>query len=72
MRSELPEATVFRPAVMIGTEDRFFNNYAQLVKKLPFIPLVDGGETRLQPAWVRDVADGERGFGGGGGGALRR
>lgn len=59
VRSEVPGATIFRPAVMTGVEDRFFNAYAQLVKKLPFIPLVDGGETRLQPVWVRDVAQGE-------------
>lgn len=63
VRSELGDATIFRPAVMVGTEDRLFNAYAQLVKKLPFIPLVDGGHTRLQPAWVRDVADGEAGWG---------
>lgn len=59
VRSEVPGTTIFRPATMTGIEDKFFNNYAQLVKRLPFIPLIDGGETRLQPVWVRDVADGE-------------
>jgi uncharacterized protein YbjT (DUF2867 family) len=59
VHSEVPGATIFRPAVLTGTEDRLFNSYAQLVKRLPFIPLIDGGETRLQPTWVRDVADGE-------------
>jgi NADH dehydrogenase (ubiquinone) 1 alpha subcomplex subunit 9 len=42
--------------VVTGTEDRLFNNYASLIKMLPAFPLVDGGATRLQPVWVRDVA----------------
>ena len=59
VKSEVSSATIFRPALMTGTEDKFFNNYAQLVKRLPFVPLIDGGDTKLQPVWVRDVADGE-------------
>lgn len=58
VRSEVPSATIFRPAVLMGTEDKFFNTYAQLVKRLPFVPLIDGGHTRMQPVWVRNVADG--------------
>lgn len=42
---------------MIGAEDRFFNTIAMLGKSLPFIPLVDGGDTRLQPVYVKDVSD---------------
>jgi uncharacterized protein YbjT (DUF2867 family) len=57
VRSIIPTATIFKPAHMIGTEDRLYNNFAQLAKKLPFMPLVGGGETRLQPTYVRDVAD---------------
>lgn len=52
-----PRATILRPAVMIGAEDRFFNTIAMLGKSLPFLPLVDGGYTRLQPVYVRDVSD---------------
>lgn len=59
VRSEVPSATIFRPAVLMGTEDKFFNTYAQLVKRLPFVPLIDGGHTRMQPVWVRNVADGK-------------
>ncbi|GAB4820521.1 hypothetical protein N2152v2_007567 [Parachlorella kessleri] len=58
VKAEAPHATIFRPALMTGTEDKFFNNYAQLVKRMPFVPLIDGGDTKLQPVWVRDVADG--------------
>ena len=58
VRRLLPKATIFKAAHLIGVEDRLFNNYAQLAKKFPLIPLIDGGLNRLQPVWVRDVADG--------------
>ena len=58
VRRLLPKATIFKPGHLIGVEDRLFNNYAQLAKKFPLIPLIDGGHNRLQPVWVRDVADG--------------
>ncbi|KAK4792898.1 hypothetical protein SAY86_023333 [Trapa natans] len=53
---ELPEATVMRPAVMIGTEDRILNNWAQFVKKYAFLPLIGDGTTKIQPVYVLDVA----------------
>ena len=53
----IPEATIFKAAQMTGVEDRLLNNLAGLAKLLPFIPLVDGGHTKLQPVYVRDVAD---------------
>ncbi|KAL4432884.1 hypothetical protein ABPG77_008210 [Micractinium sp. CCAP 211/92] len=57
VRDELgPLATIFKPAVMTGTEDKFFNAIASLAKRTPFFPLIDGGRTRMQPVWVRDVA----------------
>ena len=57
MRSIIPDATIFKLAHMVGTEDRMYNNYAQLAKALPFIPIFGGGRTKLQPVYVRDVAD---------------
>ena len=57
VRAEMGEAaTIFKPAVMTGTEDRLFNRYAGWIKGLPFLPLVDGGYNQVQPVWVRDVA----------------
>ena len=44
-----PEATIVRPALMLGTEDRFFNEYARLAKLAPLVPLPDGGNAKLQP-----------------------
>lgn len=56
VREAFPEATIVRPAVMTGVEDRLFNEYARLAKLLPV--LLGGGEAKLQPVFVRDVADG--------------
>ncbi len=49
-------ATIIKPATLTGTEDRLFNNYARWAKSLPVFPLIEGGNTKLQPVWVRDVA----------------
>jgi uncharacterized protein YbjT (DUF2867 family) len=62
IRSELgPLSTIFKPSVVTGTEDRLFNMYATMAKRTPVMPLIDGGSTRMQPVWVRDVAAGGRG-----------
>ncbi|KAL3647688.1 hypothetical protein CASFOL_008656 [Castilleja foliolosa] len=53
---ELPEATVMRPAVMVGTEDRILNPWAHFAKKYSFLPLVGDGSTKFQPVYVVDVA----------------
>nr|KJB42339.1 hypothetical protein B456_007G150200 [Gossypium raimondii] len=53
---ELPEATVMKPAVMIGTEDRIMNRWAHFAKKYSFLPLIGGGSTKIQPVYVVDVA----------------
>ncbi|CAK9133430.1 unnamed protein product [Ilex paraguariensis] len=53
---ELPEATIMKPAVMIGTEDRILNPWAHFAKKYGFLPLVGDGSTKIQPVYVVDVA----------------
>ncbi|KAL2900309.1 NADH dehydrogenase [ubiquinone] 1 alpha subcomplex subunit 9 mitochondrial [Bienertia sinuspersici] len=53
---ELPEATIMRPSIMIGTEDRILNTWAQFVKKYSFLPLIGDGSTKIQPVFVADVA----------------
>lgn len=35
-----------KPAVMIGTEDRILNRWAQFVKKYSFLPLIGDGSTK--------------------------
>ncbi|CAN6486060.1 unnamed protein product [Victoria cruziana] len=53
---ELPEATIMKPAVMIGTEDRIMNKWAQFVKKWSFLPMIGNGSSKIQPVYVVDVA----------------
>jgi NADH dehydrogenase len=52
----VPSATVLRPSVMFGPEDEFTNRFAALARMSPVLPLIGGGETKLQPAYVGDVA----------------
>ncbi|KAM0913323.1 hypothetical protein ACQ4PT_012239 [Festuca glaucescens] len=53
---EFPEATIMRPATLIGTEDRILNRWAMYAKNWGFLPLVGGGSTKIQPVYVVDVA----------------
>ncbi|PIA40062.1 hypothetical protein AQUCO_02500052v1 [Aquilegia coerulea] len=55
---EFPEATIVKPAVMIGTEDRILNRWAQYAKNWNFLPLFGDGTTKIQPVYVIDVAAG--------------
>jgi uncharacterized protein YbjT (DUF2867 family) len=52
----VPEAVVFRPSILFGPGDRFFNRFAAMARMLPAFPLFGGGHTRFQPAFVGDVA----------------
>lgn len=54
--SALPGATIFRPSVVFGPEDEFTNRFASLAQMSPALPLIGGGQTRLQPVYVGDVA----------------
>jgi NADH dehydrogenase len=54
-RDMLPNAIVMRPSVVFGPEDDFFNRFGALACYLPVLPLLAGGETRLQPVFVGDV-----------------
>lgn len=57
VREIYPEATIFKPGQLVGVEDNLMNNLARLAKKFPIIPLIDGGHQKIQPAYVRDVAN---------------
>ncbi len=57
VREAFPDASILRPSIVIGPEDDFFNRFAFLARLAPALPLVGGGFTRFQPAYVGDVAD---------------
>ena len=56
MRTVAPGATIVRPADVFGPDDRLLNLLAKLHRKLGRVPLVDGGRARVQPLYVRDLA----------------
>ena len=45
-----------RPSLVFGPEDQFTNRFAALARISPMLPLIGGGVTRMQPAYVGDVA----------------
>jgi uncharacterized protein YbjT (DUF2867 family) len=52
-----PQATIFRPSIVFGPNDDFFNRFAALARMSPVLPLIGGGHTRLQPVFAGDVAE---------------
>ncbi|TPQ31971.1 complex I NDUFA9 subunit family protein [Bradyrhizobium guangdongense] len=51
----VPSATIVRPSVIFGSDDQFTNRFAALARMSPVLPLI-GGETKMQPVYVGDVA----------------
>lgn len=51
-----PSSVIMRPSILFGPEDDFFNRFAALARISPALPLIGGGLTRFQPAFVGDVA----------------
>lgn len=49
-------ATILRPSVVFGPNDRFFNRLADIAAKAPFMPVAGSGKARVQPVFVGDVA----------------
>jgi NADH dehydrogenase len=56
VRESFPGAIILRPSVIFGPEDDFFNRFGALAGMLPVLPLI-GGNTRLQPVFVGNVAE---------------
>ncbi len=56
VRTAAPGAVVLRPSIVFGTEDQFFNRFANMARFSPAVPIVCA-ETRFQPVYVGDVAE---------------
>lgn len=56
IRAHLPNADILRPSILFGEGDGFFTRFAQLTTMAPALPLIGGGDTKFQPAFVGDVA----------------
>ena len=56
VREELPQTMILRPSVLFGPDDRFINTLAKIIRHAPLVPLFGDGSTKLQPAYVEDVA----------------
>lgn len=52
---EFPGAILIRPSVMCGRGDAFLSSL-ELATRMPIVPLFGQGDTKLQPAYVEDVA----------------
>src|SRR5438093_5014244 len=57
VRSAFADAMVIRPAVMFGPDDAFLTTILKLLGRLPIYPMFGRGLTKLQPAYVEDVAE---------------
>ncbi len=57
VRAAFADAAVVRPAVMFGPDDAFLGTILELLGRLPIYPMFGRGCTRLQPAYVEDVAE---------------
>jgi uncharacterized protein YbjT (DUF2867 family) len=51
------DAVIFRPSIIFGPEDGFYNRFADMARYSPFLPLLGGGNTRFQPIFVGDIAE---------------
>jgi len=57
LREHVPSADIFRPSIVFGSEDEFFNRFAGLTAFAPALPLIGGGKTKFQPVFVEDIAN---------------
>jgi NADH dehydrogenase len=54
VREAFATATILRPSILFGREDRFVNRFAGLIAGKKMVPVLRG-KARFQPAWVADA-----------------
>lgn len=53
----VPEAVIFRPSVIFGPDDEFFNKFAAMARFSPALPSIGFGWTSFQPVFAGDVGE---------------
>jgi len=61
VRAAFPNATIMRPSIIFGREDRFINRFAEMIAAASAVPLLHivpvlRAGTRFQPVFVGDIA----------------
>lgn len=49
--------TIFRPSIVFGADDGFINLLIDQVRSYPVVPVLGSGNYRLQPIYVKDLAE---------------
>ena len=57
VKNAFPDATILRPSVLFGQNDKFLNSLLVATRWFPVVALFGAGDTRLQPVYVGDVAE---------------
>src|ERR1700716_4068449 len=57
VRAAFADALFVPPAGVVGPDDAFLTTILKLLRQLPIYPIFGRGRTRLQPAYVEDVAE---------------
>lgn len=57
VRTHFDTATIVRPSVLYGPGDTLLRSIDVITRAAPVFPLFGGGQTRIQPVYVADVAD---------------
>jgi len=57
VQAAFADAILVRPAVMFGPDDALLTTILKLLGRLPIYPMFGRGLTKLQPAYVEDVAE---------------
>lgn len=56
VRAAFAGATILRPSTVFGPEDQFLNRFAQMIARLPVVPVLRPA-VRFQPVFAGDVGD---------------
>lgn len=56
LRASKLDWTIFRPSLVFGRDGEFVTMLADLIRRLPVIPIIGNGRYRMQPVAIEDLA----------------